>query len=235
MQGSNLGLRIWAIAFYLMATGIKGTASMKLHRDLGITQKTAWHLAHRIRESWTNTNRQFTGPVEVDETYIGGKRKNMPKHKRESMTGRGPVGKAAVAGAKDRASNQVNARVVHTTDSETLQKFVADNANPGATVYTDDHSSYETLSFHHESVKHSNGEYVRGQAHINGIESFWALLKRGYYGTFHKMSPKHLNRYISEFAGRHNVRPMDTVDQMAWMVRKMDGKILRYKDLVGRL
>ena len=93
MQGSNLGLRIWAIAFYLMATGIKGTSSMKLHRDLGITQKTAWHLAHRIRESWTSTNRQFAGPVEVDETYIGGKRKNMPKHKRKAMSGRGSVGK----------------------------------------------------------------------------------------------------------------------------------------------
>ena len=233
MQGSNLGFRIWAIAFYLMATGIKGTASMKLHRDLGITQKTAWHLAHRIRESWTNANRQFTGPVEVDETYIGGKRKNMPKHKRESMTGRGSVGKVAIAGAKDRASNQVNARVVHTADAETLQEFVAENANPGATVYTDDHSSYETLPFHHESVKHSIGEYVRGQAHTNGIESFWSLLKRGYYGTFHTISPEHLNRYVSEFAGRHNVRPMDTVDQMAWMVRKMDGKVLRYKDLVG--
>ena len=102
----------------------------------------------------------------------------MPKHKRESMTGRGSVGKVAIAGVKDRASNQVNARVVHTTDSETLQKFVTENANPGATVYTDDHSSYETLSFHHESVKHSIGEYVRGQAHTNGIESFWAMLKR---------------------------------------------------------
>ena len=233
MQGSNLGLRIWAIAFYLMATGIKGTASMKLHRDLGITQKTAWHLAHRIRESWTNANRKFAGPVEVDETYIGGKRKNMPKHKREAMTGRGSVGKVAIAGAKDRASNQVNARVVHATDSETLQGFVAENAKVGATVYTDDHSSYETLPFHHKSVKHSIGEYVSGQAHTNGIESFWSLLKRGYYGTFHKMSPEHLNRYVREFAGRHNQRESDTIDQMIGMVRGGEGRRLRYSDLAG--
>ena len=233
MQGSNLGLRIWAIAFYLMATGIKGTSSMKLHRDLGITQKTAWHLAHRIRESWTIDNQRFSGPVEVDETYIGGKRKNMPKSKRETLTGRGSVGKVAVAGAKDRASNLVNAHVVHKTDAETLQSFVADNSDPSATVYTDDASAYDTLPFEHESVKHSVGEYVKGKAHTNGIESFWSLLKRGYYGTFHKMSPDHLNRYVSEFAGRHNVRPMNTVDQMAWMVRRMDGKILRYKDLTG--
>ena len=233
MQGSNLGLRIWAIAFYLMATGIKGTASMKLHRDLGITQKTAWHLAHRIRESWANTSRQFAGPVEVDETYIGGKRKNMPKHKREAMTGRGSVGKVAIAGAKDRTSNQVNARVVHTIDSETLQKFVAENANPGATVYTDDHSSYETLSFHHESVKHSIGEYVRGQAHTNGIESFWSMLKRGYHGTYHHMSRQHLNRYVKEFSGRHNQREFDTIDQMIVMVLGGEGRQLRYSDLVG--
>ena len=232
MQGSNLGLRIWAIAFYLMATGIKGTASMKLHRDLGITQKTAWHLAHRIRESWTNANRQFTGPVEVDETYIGGKRKNMPKSRRVDLEGRGAVGKTAVVGAKDRSSNRVTAEVVHGTDAATLQGFVMDTAEKGATVYTDDHGGYFGLPYRHESVRHSVGEYVNGQAHTNGIESFWSMLKRGYHGTYHHMSRQHLNRYVKEFSGRHNQREFDTIDQMIGMVRGLEGRRLRYADLV---
>ena len=234
MQGSNLGLRVWAIAFYLMATGIKGTASTKLHEDLGITQKTAWHLAHRIRESWTQKNEPFSGPVEVDETYVGGKRRNMPKSKRFALKGRGAVGKVAVVGAKDRASNRVSAKVVDETDAHTLQGFVCDHVERRATVYTDDHGSYIGLPFHHESVRHSIGEYVKGQAHTNGIESFWSMLKRGYIGTYHHMSRQHLNRYVNEFAGRHNQRAADTIDRMVRMVRGGEGRRLRYSDLTGK-
>ncbi len=209
MEGSNLGLRIWAIAFYLLATGIKGTASMKLHRDLGVTQKTAWHLAHRIRETWRgNDDAPFEGPVEADESYFGGKAKNMHADKRAKLTGRGGVDKAAVAGVRDRATGKVRARVVKRVDGATLKPFVR-TAAPGAKVYTDEASAYDGLP-DRESVKHGVGQYVDGQAHTNGLESFWGLMKRGYHGTYHRMSEKHLPRYVAEFEGRHNQRPLDT-------------------------
>ena len=232
MQDSNLGLQTWMIATYLLSTNIKGHASMKLHRDLGITYKTAWHLAHRIRETWEKDQSLFSGPVEVDETYIGGKRRNMHLAKRRQLTGRGPVGKTAVVGMKDRDSNHVAAEVVHATDSKTLQSFVSDHAAPGAQVYTDDAQAYNGIPFPHESVKHSVGEYVRDMAHTNGMESFWAMLKRGYTGIYHRMSPKHLPRYVAEFEGRHNQRSRDTRDQLIENATGMIGKRLRYQDLV---
>ena len=103
----------------------------------------------------------------------------------------------------------------------------------GATVYTDDHGGYQGMPFEHETVKHSISEYVNGMAHTNGIESFWALLKRGYHGTYHHMSEKHLGRYVTEFSGRHNDREVDTIDQMAAIICGLVGKRLRYQDLIG--
>ena len=235
MQGSPLGLQLWVIAIYMMTTGIKGTSSMKLHRELGVTQKTSWFMMQRIREGFLEgIDKPMPGPVEVDETYIGGKRKNMSNAKRKELagTGRGAVGKVAVLGAKDRATKQVAAEVVDRTDGATLQGFVADHADSDAMVYTDDASAYKGIPQRHKSVKHTVKEFVRGEAHTNGMESFWALLKRGYVGTYHQMSKKHLHRYVREFAGRHNIRDLNTLEQMSILSQGMIGKRLRYRDLI---
>ncbi len=207
---------------------------MKLHRDLGITQKSAWFLSHRIRAALSQGDTLFAGPVEVDETYMGGKRRNMSNAKREELadTGRGAVGKTAVVGARDRATNKVAAKVVTSTDKGTLQGFVKDHAAPGATVYSDDAGAYETLPFDHATVKHSLSEYVKGDVHTNGIESLWSTLKRAHKGTFHKLSPKHLDRYVQEFAGRHNIREQDTAKQLTSIQSGMQGKRLRYRTLI---
>ena len=138
-----------------------------------------------------------------------------------------------MVGAKDRETNQVSARVVTRTDKPTLQGFVVEHTAPGATVYSDEASAYEGLPFTHEAVKHSVAEYVRGMAHTNGIESFWAMLKRAHTGTFHKMSPKHLNRYVNEFADKHNCRESDTLDQMRELVTRLMGRNLGYRKLVA--
>ena len=233
MEWSKIGYQDWLYALYLIATNLKGVSSMKLHREMKLSQKSAWHLAHRIRKAWASSGGNlFEGPVEVDETYVGGRRRNMRKSKRQGLTGRGAVDKVPVVGVRDRSTNQVAAQVVDDTTSETLERVIKRNVLPGTRIYTDDATAYSNLP-NHEAIKHSVAEYVRGQVHTQGVESFWATLKRAHKGTFHLLSPKHLHRYIDEFLGRHNMRPLDTLQQMAMIAKRMEKAQLRYRDLVA--
>ena len=234
LERSRVSLRKWAIAIYLENTSLKGVSSMKLHRDLGVTQKTAWFMLHRIREAWAHDRaRKFVGPVEADETYFGGLKKNKPKHRR-NVWGRGKAGKTPVAAILDRSTKQVVARVLPDNRVPTIEGFVRSNLRYGATLYTDEGTGYRDLwDFEHEAVKHSILEYVRGDVHTNSIESFWSMLKRAHKGTFHKMSVKHLQRYVNEFAGRYNMRELDTLQQMRMTAYGLVGRRLTYDRLTA--
>lgn len=234
MRGSPLPLLKWTYAVYLDVSSLKGVASMKLHRDLKITQKTAWYMQQRIREAFAEQGPKvwMEGPVEVDESFFGGKRHNMNLQRRKQFTGRGKQGKTAVAAVKDRKTNHVVAKVVDRIDRPTLHEFVGEHVAPLTRVFTDDWPAYRGIP-NHAAVKHSAGQYVDGQIHTNGVESFWSMLKRAYKGTFHHLSPKHLQRYVNEFAGRHNIREMDTAVQMAFVARRLMGKRLPYAKLIS--
>ena len=238
MHSTKRPLQDWIYAIYSVLTARKGVSAMQLSKELGVQYRTAWHMLHRIREACGRGDFTLSRIVEADETHIGGKESN--KHESKKLrAGRGAVGKETVAGIRERGG-KVKAQHVERQDARTLIGFVEASVEPGSTVYTDDAAAYGALptmlnQYEHETVAHSRGEYVRGAAHTNGIESVWAVLKRSITGTWHHVSPKHLGRYVNEATFRLNEGncEVDALDRMQDFAAGIGNKRLRYRDLIA--
>ena len=205
---------------------------MHRHRELGITQKAAWYLGHRIRAAMDFQGDLFQGPVEVDETLIGGLKKNKPLSVRKKNKWGSIDHLIPIAGIKDRKTNRVIAQVVPDRTAPTLQGFVMANTEPDALVYTDEAAAYKGIMRKHRSVNHKAEQYVDGDVTTNGMEGFWSPLKGGLKVIYKHWSEKHAQKYVTEFSGRHNIRPLDTEDQMGEMVREGEGRQMTYQELI---
>lgn len=234
-EDSPLGLDKWLPAVWLIANCKNGISSYELAKDLGVQQKSAWFMLHRIRLAMqTGTFEKLSGQVEADETYIGGKARNMHKSKREQkISGRGASGKIAVMGLLER-HGEIRTKIVPDTKSRTLQVEVRDNVESGSEVHTDALRSYRGLDpeYIHNVVDHAE-QYIDGHVHTNGLENFWSLLKRGIKGTYVSVEPYHLFRYLDEQAFRFNEREGKDAERFAKMVGSVAGRRLTYSELIG--
>lgn len=245
MEDSPVPLGKWLTAMWMVANCKNGVSSWEIHRAVGVTQKTAWFMRHRIGLAMGETgSHQLTGPVEVDETFIGPKPQKMHAAKRRArLTAmNGDFGKTIVMGMLDRELRQVRAKVIPNVKRETLQNEILNQVSKGSTVYTDSATGYDRLAakeYVHETVNHVL-EYVRGNVHTQGIENFWSLLKRSLSGTYVAVEPFHLDRYVREQIFRYNNRatrdnPLNDSDRFALAVSQIVGKRLTYAELTGKV
>lgn len=228
-EDSPLPLRKWFFAMFIITAHKKGISSVQLAKDVDVTQKTAWFMLHRIR--YAMTTKDFTKPldgiVEADETYIGGKKKG-------GKRGRGSENKTPVFGILDRDDKTIITQPVKYVNANTLQGIVKANVAPESTIMTDEWRAYNGLDKNfagHERVDHSKGEYARGDVHVNTIEGFWSLLKRGIVGIYHQVTSKHLHRYCGEFDFRYNTRSERDNHRFNRVASKLEGR-LTYKQLI---